>query len=81
MPPIPNKELPPAPEPESDDEIVAVSAAASSDKAAKPTVVEGETQGEATKRKRAAEEAGLDPNGEGRKAKAVRAKEDVITLD
>lgn len=83
VPEIPDKEIPPPPGPDSDDdELVAVAVAAPQDKAAKPSAVEGKDQAEATRRKRAAEEAGLDGAGEGKKAKVVGvAEEDVLTLD
>lgn len=51
--------------------------------AAKPSMVEGADQAQATKRKRAAEEAGLEPVGEGKKARVEegQAEAEVITLD
>ena len=78
IPPIPNKELQPADAPDSDDEALDVTATP----VAKPSMVEGEDQVQATKRKRAAEEAGLDAAGEEKKARVGEGEgAEVITLD
>lgn len=82
VPPIPDKFIPapPAKDSDEDDEPLAVTAAAPSDKEVKAADVGGRDQAQATRRKRAAEEAGL-AQGEGEKKVKVDEQVDMITLD